>query len=146
MASTLCEPRIGLRPSKHVTGDRPAVAERIAALTELLARMQTAGTPDEACRIMADELHGYLECEQVVVGLCAEGSATCRVAAISNVDAVLPHSDKTRLAQAALHEAIARSEWTVWPAPEDSQRYALLAHARYAHSQFLGRGRKQSLA
>ena len=134
MTSTLCEPEIRNRSSTPEVDTPVAVAQRVVALTELLARMQTMETPHEACRVLADELQTYLGCEQVLVGLCANGSTRCRVTAISHVDAVPAHSEPTRLAQAALQEAIARSDLTVWPALDESQRYGLLAHAQYAKS------------
>ena len=113
---------------------RPTAAQRLAALTELLARVQTAATPRQACRVLADELQRYLACDQVVVGLCRPGARTCRVEAISNVDVIDPSGDEARAAQAALQEAIARGDESRWPAPEENSRFGLKALEQYAAS------------
>jgi multidrug efflux pump subunit AcrA (membrane-fusion protein)/DNA-binding FrmR family transcriptional regulator len=111
---------------------REIVAKRLAALTELLSRLETTGTLSEACRLLADELQRYLGCQQVVVGLCREGSSRCRIEAISGADAFHAESDSARLAQAALQEAIARGETSHWPAQDDSFRFGLKAHEQFA--------------
>ncbi len=111
-----------------------AAALRLAALIELLGRVETTPTPREACRLLADELQSYLECHQVVIGLCRSGSSTCRVEAMSHVDAFHPNSEEARSAQAALQEAIARGGLSLWPAPDDGSRFGLKAHQQYASS------------
>ncbi len=109
-------------------------AQRLAALTELLSRLETAPTLPGACRLLADELQSYLGCQQVVVGLCREGSSRCRVEAISGVDAFHPHSERARVAQAALQEAIVRGGLSLWPAKDESSRFGLKALGQFAAS------------
>jgi multidrug efflux pump subunit AcrA (membrane-fusion protein) len=109
-----------------------AAARRLAALSELLARVQMSATPAEACQILADLLHDHLGCQQVVVGLCRPGTTDCRVQAISHVDAFHPDGEDVRAAQTALQEAIARNGISIWPAPDDTGRFALRGIRRYA--------------
>lgn len=109
-----------------------AAAVRIAALTELRGRIETTQTPAEACQLLADEFQNYLGCQQVVVGLCRDGSSRCHVEAISNVDTFQPNGDKARTAQAGLQEAIVRDSLSVWPAAGAGNRHALKALEQYA--------------
>ncbi|MHB8974747.1 MAG: efflux RND transporter periplasmic adaptor subunit [Pirellulaceae bacterium] len=121
-------------PVAREAAAREAAALRLAALTELLGRIQTAQTPSEACRVLANELQAYLGCQQVVIGLCRQGASACRVEAISNVDAFHANSNKALTAQAALQEAIARGELSRWPASDEGSRHGLKAHEQYALS------------
>jgi hypothetical protein len=82
--------QIGAWRTAQNSATTEAAAGRLAALVELLGRIETAQTPREACRLLAEELQNYLGCQQVVIGLCPPGSSTCRVEAISRVDAFLP--------------------------------------------------------
>lgn len=111
---------------------RELIAKRMAALTELQCRLEASATVAEACRSLANELQRYLECQQVIIGLCPDGSSRCRVESISGVDSVQRHSEKTRLAEAALEEVIARGETSIWPASDDSGRYGLKAQQQFA--------------
>ena len=104
----------------------------MAALADLLARVQSSDTLDEACHVLANTLQAYLRCTQVFVGVCAEGSATCRVAAISQMVTVPRQGETVQAVQAAMHEVIARNTLTMWPATDATERHALLAHARCA--------------
>ncbi|MHB8956930.1 MAG: efflux RND transporter periplasmic adaptor subunit [Pirellulaceae bacterium] len=127
--------QIGAWQVARDAGVNEAAALRVAALIELLGRIETTRTPREACRLLADELQIYLGCQQVVIGLCRRGSSTCRVEAMSHVDAFHPNSEETRSAQAALQEAIARGDLSLWPAPNDESRFGLKAHEQYASSR-----------
>lgn len=111
---------------------KDAAALRMAALIELIGRIETAQTPAEACRLLVDELQDYLGCQQVVVGLCRDDGSRCHVAAISNVDAFSANGDKARTAQAGLQETIVRDKLSTWPAPDDGSRYGLKALEQYA--------------
>jgi hypothetical protein len=116
-------------------GRQEVASRRLAALTELLTRVQNCPSPSEASQTLADQLHDYLGCQQVVLGQCAGNSAACRVAAISQVDAFHPDNDDIRTAQAALQEAIVRGGISIWPPRCDSDRFGLKALERYARAQ-----------
>jgi hypothetical protein len=104
----------------------------MAAIVDLLARFQSSESLDEACHVLADALYSHLKCHQVFVGVCAEGSTTCRVAAISQMVHVPKQGEVVQAVQAAMHETIARNTLTVWPATGPSQQHALLAHVQCA--------------
>ncbi len=132
MATTLCDLLTDSRPPARDTSPELHLIEQIAALTELLAAVQSSESLDAACHVLASELQAYMKCGQVFVGVCAEDSTTCRMAAISQMVSVPRHGETVLAAQAAMHEAIARRTLTVWPAVDADQRHALLAHARCA--------------
>jgi hypothetical protein len=106
--------------------------QSLAALLELLNRIASLPTGRAASQKLADELQRYLGCEAVIVGLCRDGSHSCRVAAVSHVDRFHHHSPEIVQAQAAMQESIARSEITTWPAVDEGSRYGLKAHEQYA--------------
>ena len=70
----------------------------------------------------------------MVVGLCRKDSSRCHPEVISGFEAFHPHSDKARIAQAALQEAIARGDMSLWPAQDESSRFGLKAHEQFACS------------
>ena len=134
MASALCDPQPSTRPTTHDAGLADTTTAHMAAIVDLLARIQSSGTLDEACHVLADALCSHLKCHQVFVGVCAEGSTTCHVTAISRLVHVPRQGETVQAIQAAMHETIARNTLTVWPAPDPSQQYALLAHVQCATS------------
>jgi hypothetical protein len=134
MTTTLCPPRIDAgRDADLLTETTPPLA-RLAALTELLPRIQMAETAQEACQVLAEEVQNYLGCQHVIVGLCAPGTSNCRLAAHSGAVNWPPHSEQARSARSALQEAVARGELAVWPPVASDQVHALLAHAQFARS------------
>ena len=134
MATALCDPLTSTRPSADESVRMADIASRMAALADLLARVQSSNTLDEACHVLADTLQAYLRCTQVFVGVRIEGSMTCRVTAISQLATVPRQGETVEAVQAAMHEVIARNTLTMWPARDSTERYALLAHARCAAS------------
>ncbi|MBM4094502.1 MAG: efflux RND transporter periplasmic adaptor subunit [Planctomycetes bacterium] len=132
--TALAGPDAPMRRAGREVAPSEAASLQLAALTELLGRLQTSPTAAEACHVLADEMQTWLGCQEVVVGLCRPGSTTCRVEAISQVDAFPAHGQKARAAQAVLQEAIARSDVSCWPARDEGSRHALKAHEQYASS------------
>jgi len=106
-------------------------SRQLAALTDLIARVEASDAPDQACQVLVNELPSYLECEQVIAGLCRPGTLDCRVVAISGADTVDSGTEHVRLAQAVLQESIARGELSIWPPSGDDDRQGLLAHRQY---------------
>ena len=105
---------------------------RMAALTELIARIESADNARAACQILADQLQGRLSAEQVLVGLCRDGSPEGRLTAISGVLAFHPRAERAQAAQAVLQEAITRGEPACWPAADVSRSGGLLSHRQFA--------------
>ncbi|MCA9263996.1 MAG: HlyD family efflux transporter periplasmic adaptor subunit [Planctomycetales bacterium] len=104
------------------------VALHLAAISELVARIESQPDTDAAAHTLADSLARHFACDQVVVGLCRPAGAPCEVVAISERPDVAPTSEETRLAQAALQEIIARGDSATWPALEADESYALRTH------------------
>jgi multidrug efflux pump subunit AcrA (membrane-fusion protein) len=122
-------------PSNCNEADRLRIQlARLAALTDLIARLESADNLRDACQKLADLLRDHLSVEQVFVGLCREGSLACQLTAISGVPAFDPRTSLTQAAQAALQESIARRELVCWPAADPTFRGGLLAHRQYAEA------------
>ncbi len=111
-----------------------AESRRMAALTELVSRVESGTDPDQACRILVEQLQQHFECDRVIAGLCRSNGPTCQVTAVSGVVAVDNRSESVRRAQAVLQESIARGEVSTWPALQSDDRHGLCAHRQYAES------------
>jgi biotin carboxyl carrier protein len=107
---------------------------RMAALTELVAGIESADNAAAACQIVADQLKDFLSADQVLVGLCRDRSVQCRLTAISGVDSFHPHGELAQAAQSALQECIARGERVSWPPSDASRGGGLLAHQQFARA------------
>lgn len=105
---------------------------RMAAITELIAQIESVDDIRSACQIVADQLPGFLSAELVLVGWCRERSVECRLMAITGVSAFHASSELAVAAQAALQECVARGELSHWPASDESRSGGLLAHRRFA--------------
>ena len=66
---------------------------RMTALTELVARIESADNSTAACQVLADQLQSYLSADQVLVGLCNERSVHCTLAAVSGVSSFHPRGE-----------------------------------------------------
>ncbi len=111
-----------------------AELDRMAALADLVARIESADSQRAACQTIVDQLQDFLSVDQAFVGLCREDSPACQLKAISNVGAFHPREERPQAAQAVLQEVIARGEPACWPAPNVSSRGGLLAHRQFAEA------------
>ncbi|MBL8811381.1 MAG: HlyD family efflux transporter periplasmic adaptor subunit [Planctomycetaceae bacterium] len=121
----------GLQFSGRHSSDEAAT---VAALIELVSRVQSAGDVHSASQRLADSLQSHLGATTAVVGLCRRGLSECRVAAISSGQIVDRLSDETRQIEAVLQESVVRGFSAVWPVADRQNRHALMSHEQYSES------------
>ena len=110
------------------------VTRQLAALQELITRVEHAETREVAAAKTCESLADYLDAPHVVVAVAGD-SEKMRILAVSDQEHLDPESEGSRLALALLQEAVCRRELSVWPS-EAGGRPGLLCHRQYA--QFLG--------
>ena len=108
---------------------------QMAALADLVSRIESSADRRAACQTLVDRLQDHLSANTAYVGLCREGSPSCRLTAISHVAAFHARDERALAAQAVLQEAVARGEAVIWPATSDSERGGLLSHRQFAASE-----------
>lgn len=108
------------------------LAEQLAAIVELNARLEASEDLSAAAGILANELQRHLQAVLVAVAVVDVDSAKCRLAAISQAARFDPQSPLAQTAEAALQETAARGEPIVWSARGDGERAGVLAHRQFA--------------
>lgn len=109
-------------------------AATVAALIELVSRVQSASDVHSASQRLADSLQTHLGATTAVVGLCRRGLSECRIAAISGGQIIDRLSDETRQIEAVLQESVVRGFSAVWPVADRQNRHALMSHEQYSES------------
>ena len=107
---------------------------QLAALTELVARIESFDEAKAACREIAEQLKTYLSADRVLIGLCDRGSIACSLTAVSGMNRFQPRSDFALASEAAMQECVARNDVVFWPPRSDSDSAGLLAHRQFARS------------
>ena len=105
------------------------------ATIELMERALGAATMRQAAQTLCESLREHLGCERVLIGLRARDHSPCRLAAISQVARFDRRGESIRLMEAAMNESILRGGPALWPARDDGERHALLAHQTLAKSE-----------
>ncbi|TWT78950.1 HlyD family secretion protein [Planctomycetes bacterium CA13] len=105
---------------------------QMAALSELIARMESSEDLHASCQVLADQLQGFLATEQVLVGLCRDASIECRLTAVSGVATFDQQGEIARSAQACLQECIAFGGSIGWPSHDEIYAGGQLAHRQFA--------------
>ncbi|MFO0978540.1 MAG: HlyD family efflux transporter periplasmic adaptor subunit [Planctomycetaceae bacterium] len=121
----------GLKNSSRQSAGEAAT---VAALIELVSRVQSASDVHSASQRLADSLQTHLGATTAIVGLCRRGLSECRVAAISGGQIIDRLSDETRQIEAVLQESVVRSFSAVWPVADCQNRHALMSHEQYSES------------
>ncbi len=106
--------------------------QRIAALLELVSRVSSLNSPENACKTLANEIKLRYGIPYVIVGLCDRANAGCKVIAISDTQQVDPRAELTHRATSAANECLARGSHGLWPPVDDENRHALFAHRQLA--------------
>lgn len=106
--------------------------QRMAAIADLVARVESADDLGAACRTIADQTQRHLGVERVYLALCPDQGLRCRLQAISGVAAFHGSTELAQAAEAVLQESIALSEKTCWPPPQGDRSGGTLAHQRFA--------------
>jgi biotin carboxyl carrier protein len=105
---------------------------RMAALTELVAHIESADNATAACQALVEQLKDFLSVDKVVIGLCRDRSIECKLTAVSGVSSFHPRGELAMAAQAVLQENIARGEVVCWPVADVNCSGGLIAHRQYA--------------
>lgn len=107
-------------------------AQRAAALLELVSRVSSIGSPENACKTLANEIKLHFGIQYVFVALCGKSSTRCEILAISDLPQVDPNAELTFRATLVANECLARGGYGLWPAADDDNRHALFAHRQLA--------------
>jgi hypothetical protein len=107
-------------------------SEHVAALVDLTGRILECKGEEAAHRSVVAELKRFLGASSVLLGVCPDETAACRLAVSSEVSDIDQFSSSTRMTEAALQESIARSTASIWPTSDSGNRHALLAHQQFA--------------
>ena len=105
--------------------------QQLAAISELVARVSSATSVGAAAQALANELHRYVKCREVIVGIRRSQPLTCTATAISGRTSIDSNSEYVRMADAALEECVNRSEASHWPPRDPQNRHALMAHRQF---------------
>ena len=93
----------GAKPSDSEFRRLQEQLKQMAALTELVARMESAEHAPAARQALAD-----FSTDKVLVGLCRDRSVECKLTAVSGVASFHPRGELAVASQGALQECIAR--------------------------------------
>ena len=104
----------------------------LAALVELVSKIESKATVAEAGQVIANELVRHLPCDHVAVG--AVKSGRIRMLAISGTDELKANSEAYQQNETALNECWIRNELGCWPSEEKANRHLLLAHRQLAQA------------
>jgi hypothetical protein len=100
----------------------------LAAMIELVSKIETCETVTKASSLIASELARQLGCTVAISG----GRTNRKLKAISDASKLSRSSQRVRMFQQALSESIVRGEAGVWPARSEQQDVLLLAHKQLA--------------
>ena len=107
--------------------------QSLAAIMELVGKVETSSTLDDASSAIANEMVSFLGCSNAAVGVRASGKATdIRLKAISGVHKLDRTSSLSQTYEQTLHEAEVRGEQGLFPAVDDDNAHLLLAHRQLA--------------
>jgi RND family efflux transporter MFP subunit len=127
-----CPPPVADVPQTSEAENELVDAPVSQIVLDAIAGLQRCSDLSDACRMLANQLQRWLECRQVVVGVCARPGLNCRVKGISGIARFDLRSRLLRLTQEALNEATACNSEIVWRAVERQGAHSLQAHARLA--------------
>ncbi|MBC8291016.1 MAG: hypothetical protein H8E37_11940, partial [Planctomycetes bacterium] len=106
-----------------------------AAVIDVAAQIETAGSRDEACRVLARQISTFTECGTVAVGVCRPGQGPIRLRAVSDGREVQSSSGSTRDFEAAFEEVAIHEAVCQWPAEKSTERHGLLTLRQVAERE-----------
>lgn len=107
--------------------------QSLAAIMELVGKVETSATLSDASSAIANEMVSYLGCSNAAVGVRKTGKDTgVRLKAISGVHKLDRTSTLSQTYEQTLHEADVRGEQGLFPAVDDDNSHLLLAHRQLA--------------
>lgn len=102
--------------------------DQLAAITELVSKVESGGETSVSCKTLVDRLSEYLDCDVVAVGLFQGTECTCELVATSQSEVVDRDSQLVRDLQSVIYEAVARGQTSQWPPTETDSKHALRVH------------------
>jgi len=107
--------------------------QSLAAIMELVGKVETSGTLVDASSAVANEMVSFLGCSNAAVGVRGTGqNADVQLKAISGVHKLDRTSALSQTYEQTLHESDVRGELGVFPAVDDDNAHLLLAHRQLA--------------
>lgn len=114
--------------SAHEVREKNRQLNCTAAVLDICGRIESAFSVQEAAMVLANVLKDYFSCQNVAVGICRTTAQKSTLTAISGVARMDANSASSRAINAALDEAILRSQVSGWPPPATAEQHQLLAH------------------
>jgi hypothetical protein len=97
-----------------------------AAVVDLATRIESSDSRDKACRVLAEQISKFTECETVAIGVCRPGQGPVKLQAVSDGREIRASSDSTREFEAAFDEVAIHESVCLWPAEQATERHGLL--------------------
>ena len=120
--------QVCLRDHSDRSDESHELTNQLAAITELVSKVESGGEPEVSAKTLVDELAEYFDCDVVAVGLYRGADSTCELMANSQTDAIDRNSQLSRDLQSVIYEAVARGETSHWPPLESESKHALRVH------------------
>ncbi|WP_342190390.1 efflux RND transporter periplasmic adaptor subunit [Stieleria varia] len=111
--------------SSHAT-DNDWKVQALAAVIDLVAKLESQETVDEACHVVANELARHLDVNQVAIG--TRFGKRLHVRSLSGTVKLQPGSPAHDAIEMTLNESLLRKEIGVYPTTDDNQSHLLVAH------------------
>lgn len=107
----------------------------LAALLELVGRIERAPTATHACHLIVNELRNFLGCHRIAIGLSSPTRVGCRLTTLSGMARFDQYSDVARQFQTACDESAVRRTLAVWPALNSMAEHTSIALRQLAENQ-----------
>ncbi|MDA7979110.1 MAG: efflux RND transporter periplasmic adaptor subunit [Pirellulales bacterium] len=117
--------------------DRAEQLTEMAAIADLVARIESASNHRNACEVLAQQLQRYYSAAQAFVAVCRSGSVACRVIASSTMNSSGAGTSNSLAAQAVMQESLARGALARWLVGEAGNAAGLVVHQDYCHQHNL---------
>ena len=114
---------------------RDAEFQGLAALLELVGRIEQAPTATHACHVIVNELRDFLGCHRIALGLSSATRVGCRLTTLSGMARFDQYSDVARQYQSACDESAIRETLAVWPALNPMAEHTSIALRQLAENQ-----------
>ena len=119
--------------SKECPNSAESTAACLAAAVELVSRLHSADSLQEACERLVKILQKHCQADHVVVGQLLRQDSGIRVMADSRSESSAVPIETTRAAEVTLQESLIRGGTSVWP-PAPNRRHSMCCHRQYAQT------------
>ena len=97
-----------------------------AAVVDLATQIESSDSRNKACRVLAERISKFTECETVAIGHWRPGHGPAKLQAVSDGREIHASSDSTREFEAAFDEVAIHESVCLWPAEQATERHGLL--------------------